>query len=238
MLELVKVSGGWGATKVVRDVSFSLRDGEAAVIIGRNGVGKTTLLELVIGRAQLHAGEIRLSGVDIAGLPTCRRSDAGLGYVPQDREVFPSLTVRQNLAVARRPGAWTEEALFALFPALAERKNNYAWQLSGGEQQMLTIARALNGNPKMILMDEPTEGLAPVVVQQLIAAIHRIAASGSVTLLIVEQRIETVLTIGDRCLIMDRGQIIHDEPMATLRREPQRLARLVGFESTANVARG
>jgi branched-chain amino acid transport system ATP-binding protein len=150
--------------------------------------------------------------------------------------VFPSLTVRQNMSVARRPGPWTEDTLFELFPGLAARSGNYAWQLSGGEQQMLAIARALFGNPKMILMDEPTEGLAPVVVQQLIAAIRRIASSGLVTLLIVEQRVETVLAIGERCLVMERGQIIHDEAATSLRREPQRLAALVGFGGAAKLA--
>ena len=229
MLEIRGLRGGWGPTTVIEDLDLDLSGGETVAIIGRNGVGKTTLLELIMGRAQIHAGAVRLVGRDIAALPTFRRSDAGLGYVPQEREVFPSLTVRQNIGVARRPGSWTEAKLFELFPGLEARVGNYAWQLSGGEQQMLAIARALIGNPRMILMDEPTEGLAPVVVQQVVKAIRAIASHGDVTLLIVEQRIETVLAIGERCLVMDRGRIVHDEAAATLRREPQRLARLVGF---------
>lgn len=233
MLDLENLGGGWGTTTIIRNTSLSLRAGDVAVIAGRNGVGKTTLLELIMGRAQRHAGKIKLSGEDISDTPTYQRSELGLGYVPQEREVFPSLTVRQNLAVARRPGPWTEESLFDLFPSLAERAGGYARHLSGGEQQMLAIARALAGNPKMILMDEPTEGLAPVIVQLLIAAIQRIAASKTVTLLIVEQRVETVLAIGDRCLIMDRGQIVHDEQHSTLRQEPRRLARLIGFETVS-----
>jgi branched-chain amino acid transport system ATP-binding protein len=146
-----------------------------------------------------RAGEIRLDQVDISAKPTYQRSDCGLGYVPQEREVFPSLTVRENLSVALRPGAWNEERLFGVFPGLAARMNSLGWQLSGGEQQMLSIARALMGNPKVLLMDEPTEGLAPVVVEQLVAALRGVTADSSLAVLLVEQRVDVVLEMSSRC---------------------------------------
>src|SRR5262249_48644958 len=157
---------------------------------GRNGVGKSTLLELIAGRAQRHAGEVLIGSVDCSKAPTFRRSDNGLGYVPQEREIFPSLTVRENLSVARRAGEWSEDRVFALFPGLAQRAKNLGWQLSGGEQQMLSIGRALMGNPKVLLMDEPTEGLAPVIVEQLVEVLRTIAAGGDLAVVLVEQRVE------------------------------------------------
>jgi branched-chain amino acid transport system ATP-binding protein len=159
-----------------------------------------------------------------------QRSDCGLGYVPQEREVFPSLTVRENLRVAARPGPWNEERLFGVFQGLAARSNSLGWQLSGGEQQMLSIARALMGNPKVLLMDEPTEGLAPVVLEQLVAAIRSVIASSELACLLVEQRIDVVLELSSRCLIMDRGRVIHEAASAILRENPDQLARLIGLE--------
>jgi branched-chain amino acid transport system ATP-binding protein len=215
---------------VVENVSLAVGAGETVAIIGRNGVGKSTLLELIAGRAQRRAGEIRLDQVDISTKPTYQRSDCGLGYVPQEREVFPSLTVRENLSVALRPGAWNEERLFGIFPNLAARMNSLGWQLSGGEQQMLSIARALMGNPKVLLMDEPTEGLAPVVVEQLVAALRGVMADSSLAVLLVEQRVDVVLEMSSRCLIMDRGHVVHEEASASLREHPGRLAQLIGLE--------
>ena len=207
VLDVRQLHGGWGQTTVVENVSLALGAGETVSIIGRNGVGKSTLLELIVGRAQRHAGEIRIDAVDVSQAPTYRRSDGGLGYVPQEREVFPSLTVRENLAVAQRPGAWNEERVFATFPGLASRSKSLGWQLSGGEQQMLSIGRALMGNPKVLLMDEPTEGLAPVIVEQLVAVLRTVIAEGSFAVLLVEQRIDVVLSLAARCLIMDRGRV-------------------------------
>ena len=229
-LEIRDLHGGWGPTTVVENVSLAVAAGETVAIIGRNGVGKSTLLELIAGRAQRRAGEIRLDQVDISAKPTYQRSDCGLGYVPQEREIFPSLTVRENLSVALRPGAWNEERLFAVFPGLGARMNSLGWQLSGGEQQMLSIARALMGNPKVLLMDEPTEGLAPVVVEQLVAALRGVTADSSLALLLVEQRVDVVLDMSSRCLIMDRGRVVHEEASALLREHPGRLARLIGLE--------
>jgi branched-chain amino acid transport system ATP-binding protein len=230
VLEIRQLSGGWGPTTIVEDVSFKLAEGEMVSIIGRNGVGKSTLLELIMGRAQRHSGEIILAGADISSERTYRRSELGLGYVPQEREVFPSLTVRENLGIANRSGPWTEERLLAVFPALAARTRSLGWQLSGGEQQMLSIARALIGNPKVLLMDEPTEGLAPVVVEQLVAAIRSVTAGNALTVLMVEQRVDVVLELSSRCMIMDRGRIVHEATSATLRENPQRLAGLIGLD--------
>lgn len=215
---------------IVQGVSLSVAAGETVSIVGRNGVGKTTLLELVAGRAQRHAGEIRIGDTDYSNVRTFRRSEGGLGYVPQEREVFPSLTVRENLTIARRPGSWDEERAFATFPGLAQRAKSMGWQLSGGEQQMLSIARALMGNPTVLLLDEPTEGLAPVIVEQFTELLTEIAADSSLAILLVEQRIDVVLRLASRCLIMDRGHVVHEETVASLRTDPSRLAVLMGFD--------
>jgi len=230
VLEVRNLSGGWGPTTIVEDASFRLAEGEMVSIIGRNGVGKSTLLELIMGRAQRHSGEIILAAADISSERTYRRSERGLGHVPQEREVFASLTVRENLGIASRPGPWTEERLFAVFPALAARTRSLGWQLSGGEQQMLSIARALIGNPKVLLMDEPTEGLAPVVVEQLVGAIRGVTAGNALTVLMVEQRVDVVLELSSRCMILDRGRIVHEATSAALRENPDRLAGLIGLE--------
>ncbi|HVG50787.1 MAG TPA: ABC transporter ATP-binding protein [Xanthobacteraceae bacterium] len=215
---------------MVEDVSLAIGAGETVSVIGRNGVGKSTLLELIVGRAQRHSGEIRLGETDCSTARTYRRSNSGLGYVPQEREVFPSLTVSENLSIARRAGSWDEERVFGLFPRLAERSKSMGWQLSGGEQQMLSIARALMGNPKVLLMDEPMEGLAPVIVEQLVDALTRVVAGGTLAVLLVEQRVDVVLNLASRCLIMDRGRVIHEEASASLRADPERLGQLIGFE--------
>jgi branched-chain amino acid transport system ATP-binding protein len=230
VLEVQGLYGGWGQTTVVEDVSLAVGAGEAVSIIGRNGVGKSTLLELIAGRAQRQAGGIRIGGNDCSSAPTYRRSDSGLGYVPQEREVFPSLTVRENLLVAHRAGEWNEDRVFTMFPGLAQRSKSMGWQLSGGEQQMLSIARALMGNPKVLLMDEPTEGLAPVIVEQVVRVLRNIAADGTLGVLIVEQRVDVVLGLASRCLIMDRGRVVHRESIASLRAKPERLAQLIGLE--------
>ena len=229
-LEVRALQGGWGQTTVVDGVSLAVRAGETVSVIGRNGVGKTTLLELIMGRAQRQAGEIIVGDIDCSAARTYLRSDTGLGYVPQEREVFPSLTVKENLSVAKRPGAWNEERIFGLFPRLAERSKSMGWQLSGGEQQMLSIARALMGNPRVLLMDEPTEGLAPVIVEQLIEILASVVADGTLAVLLVEQRVDIVLNLASRCLFMDRGQIVHDEPSASLRNDTERLAQLIGLD--------
>jgi branched-chain amino acid transport system ATP-binding protein len=227
-LELADVSAGYGETVVIESVALRLAPGETVSIIGRNGVGKTTLLATVMGHTTLHGGSIGLLGTDISRLAVHRRAWSGLGYVPQEREVFPSLTLRENLEVAARPGAWTLATIYDLFPRLAERRNNRGNQLSGGEQQMLAIARALIGNPSVVLMDEPSEGLAPVIVEELSRAMKRLTATEGLTLLLVEQNTQLALSIAKRTLVMDRGRVVYDGPSETLKADPQMLERLIG----------
>jgi len=233
VLELKDLSGGWVSTTVIEGLSLRVSVGETVAIIGRNGVGKTTLLELIVGRAQRHAGDIRIDGAELSASRTFLRAQAGLGYVPQQREVFPSLTVVENLTVAKRPGRWDETLLFDLFPALAQRRRSLGRFLSGGEQQMLSIARALIGNPKILLMDEPSEGLAPVVVEQLVASIRSVVADKSLAVLLVEQRTDIALDLSQRCLIMDRGRFVHESASEQLRASPERVAELMGLETAS-----
>jgi len=234
-LELDAVSAGYGETVVLEDIGLRLDEGETISLIGRNGVGKTTLLATVMGHNTLHGGDVRLHGKTIARLAPHRRNWAGLGYVPQEREIFPSLTVKENLEVAARPGArqgaWTLDKVFALFPRLAERQDNRGNQLSGGEQQMLAIARALIGNPSVVLMDEPSEGLAPVIVEELARAVKRLAASEGLTMILVEQNTRLALDISPRTAVLDRGRIVYDGSSETLKRDPDKLHRLIGVGS-------
>ncbi len=231
-LALEKVSAGYGETVVLENVDLTLAPGETLSIIGRNGVGKSTLLATILGHTTLHGGAVRLHGTDISQLATYRRVNAGLGLVPQEREIFPSLTVRENLSVAARAGEWTAEKVFDLFPRLFERTDNRGNQLSGGEQQMLAIGRALIGNPSVLLMDEPSEGLAPVIVEELSRAVKRLTSETDLALILVEQNTRLALDIAPRVVVMDRGQIVFDGESQTLRNDPARLEQLIG------VARG
>lgn len=229
VLKLCGLRGGWGPTTVIEDMTLAIDAGETIAIVGRNGVGKSTLLELIVGRAQLAAGEIWLGDRNITSVPIYRRARMGLGYVPQEREVFPSLTVSEHLMIAARPGMWNQEKVFALFPALARRTTSLGGQLSGGEQQMLAIARTLVGNPAILLMDEPSEGLAPVVVEQLIEAIRVMAADSSLSVLLVEQRVDIALQLSSRYLVMDRGRIVHTGASFALRDDPSPLIHIMGI---------
>jgi len=227
-LEFDGLSAGYGETVVLENVELRLREGETLSIIGRNGVGKTTLLATAMGHTTRHRGRVRLHGADISELAPHRRARAGLGLVPQEREIFPSLTLRENLEVAARPGAWTMDAVFSLFPRLAERQSNRGNQLSGGEQQMLAIGRALIGNPSVVLMDEPSEGLAPVIVEELARALKSLTEM-KLTLIIVEQNSRLALDISPRAVIMDRGRIVYDGDSTGLQNDPAMLDRLIGI---------
>jgi branched-chain amino acid transport system ATP-binding protein len=193
-------------------------------------VGKSTLLATVMGHTTLHGGTIEVGGERIERAPPFRRSLAGLGYVPQEREIFPSLSVRENLEIGARPGHWTAARVFELFPNLRERLGHGGTQLSGGEQQMLAIARALLTNPSVLLMDEPTEGLAPVIVQALVKVLARLRAAGGLSIVLVEQNSRVALDFSERTVVMDKGRIVYDGPSARLREDPDLLARLVAAE--------
>jgi branched-chain amino acid transport system ATP-binding protein len=230
-LRLEKVSAGYGETHVLEEIELALGEGESLSIIGRNGVGKSTLLETVMGHTTLHAGRIALHGRAIERAPAHRRALQGIGYVPQEREIFPSLSVRENLEICARPGHWTAERVFELFPNLKSRLENAGTQLSGGEQQMLAVARALMTNPSVLLMDEPTEGLAPVIVQSLVQVLARLRAEGRLALVLVEQNSRVALEFSERTAVLDRGRIVYDGPSERLRRDPEFLARLIAVEA-------
>lgn len=228
-LELRRVSAGYGETVVVEDLDLTLAPGECISVIGRNGVGKTTLLATIMGQTVMHRGDIVLDGASLTRVPSYRRSLAGLGFVPQEREIFPSLTVRENLEVAARPGSWTLARVFELFPRLKERLDNSGNQLSGGEQQMLSIARALLTNPTILLMDEPTEGLAPILVESLTAALAKLRNVSALSIVLVEQNSRIALAFSARTVILDKGRIVYDGESWRLREDPDRLARLIGI---------
>jgi branched-chain amino acid transport system ATP-binding protein len=230
-LELDNVSGGYGETVIIENVRLQIDAGETLSIIGRNGVGKSTLLSTVMGHTTLHSGHIRLLGRDISQLAPYRRVSAGLAYVPQEREIFPSLTLRENLEVAARPGPWTIGAVFELFPKLEQRQLNWGGQLSGGEQQMLAIARALVGNPAVMLMDEPSEGLAPVIVEELTRAVRHLVDTQGLTLVLVEQNTRLALELSPRTVVMNRGRITYDGASGRLKESRETLDRLIGVGS-------
>ena len=232
-LTLRDVSAGYGETVVIDGLSLRLEAGGTLALLGRNGVGKTTLLATVLGHTTLHAGSIQFEGRPIERLPTYQRARLGIGYVPQEREVFPSLTVEENLTVAARrgrpgPAPWTCERVYDLFPRLAERRRNMGNQLSGGEQQMLAIARALMGNPSLLLLDEPLEGLAPVIVDALIAALRRLREAEALALILVEQHARLALEFAARAVILSRGKIMYDGASRPLLDDPDKLSALIG----------
>ncbi len=231
-LTLRDVSAGYGETVVLDGLSLALEDGATLSVLGRNGVGKTTLLATVLGHTSLHAGQIAFEGQSIEGLRTYQRARLGIGYVPQEREIFPSLSVDENLTVAiranGRPARWTRERVYELFPRLAERRRNMGNQLSGGEQQMLSIGRALMGNPSLLLLDEPLEGLAPVIVDALIAALRRLREDDGLTIVLVEQHARLALAFAARAVILDRGKIVYDGDSRPLLDDPQKLSDLIG----------
>jgi branched-chain amino acid transport system ATP-binding protein len=226
-LGLQRLNSGYGETVVLEDVDLALREGGSLSVIGRNGVGKTTLLATIMGHTTFHSGEILFGGKAIQRLPVYERSRLGIGYVPQERLIFPSLSVHENLTVAARPGRWSLERVYGLFPRLKERRDAMGNQLSGGEQQMLAIGRALMGNPSLLLMDEPLEGLAPIIVETLLKALKRLMAEDSLAMLLVEQHAKLALQVTSRALVLNRGRVIFSGPSAELLADPKRLAALV-----------
>jgi branched-chain amino acid transport system ATP-binding protein len=232
MVEVLRVealTAGYAGTVVIDDVAFSLDDKGGIALLGRNGVGKTTLLSTLMGHTDVRSGKIVLAGRDITALPSHVRSKLGLGFVPQEREIFPSLTVYENMIVAARTGAWTVERVYELFPRLAERRRNYGNQLSGGEQQMLAIARALVGNPKVILLDEPFEGLAPALVDNLADALRRIHIDAGMAMILVEQHAQLILELMPEAMVLDRGQVRWRGSSEELASDRAQLTSLIGL---------
>ncbi len=227
LLALDRVTAGYGESIVLEDVSFAMNEGDSLALLGRNGVGKTSLLVTLMGLTKLHKGAIRWAGGDIARVPTYQRSRSGLGWVPQERHMFPSLTVEEHLTVVERPGPWNLAKIYEIFPRLHERRANMGNQLSGGEQQMLAIARALMTNPRILLLDEPMEGLAPIIVQELVRVIRRLVADEGMSVIVVEQHARLALSLTSRAIVLDRGRIVHDSDSASLLADGEKLDRLV-----------
>ena len=227
LLALEGVTAGYGDGIVLDDVSLALDEGDSMALLGRNGMGKTTLLVTLMGLTRVRAGALRWRGANLAALPTHRRSQSGLGWVPQERYMFPSLTVEEHLTVVARPGRWTVPRIYKVFPRLDERRAIFGNQLSGGEQQMLAIARALMVNPSLLLLDEPMEGLAPIVVQELLAVIRDLVAAGGMAVIVVEQHAKLALSLTRQAVVLERGRVVHRSDSAALLADPETLHRLV-----------
>ncbi|MEY2661006.1 MAG: hypothetical protein RLZZ123_2178 [Pseudomonadota bacterium] len=228
LLQISGLSAGYGDAVVLNDIHLSLGRGQTLALLGRNGVGKTTLIDTLVGATRQHAGRIALDGVELHRLPSQARAAAGIGWVPQERNIFKSLTVHENMTAVARPGPWTPDRAYQLFPRLAERKGNLGTQLSGGEQQMLAMARALVLNPKLLLLDEPLEGLAPIIVEELLGAVARITQNEGMSVIIVEQHPQAILAISQRAVVLDHGTVVHTSDALTLRQQPELLDRLLG----------
>ena len=228
LLQVERLSAGYGEAVVLQDVSFALEEGGTLALLGRNGTGKTTLINTLAGATRQHAGSITLAGVALHKLAPHQRAAAGIGWVPQERNIFKSLTVHENLTAVARPGKWTPDGVYAMFPRLAERKSNLGTQLSGGEQQMLAVGRALVVNPRLLLLDEPLEGLAPIIVEELLRGIRRITRDEGLSAIIVEQHPQAILAISDRAVVLDRGTVVHSGTARELRSDPALVDRLLG----------
>jgi branched-chain amino acid transport system ATP-binding protein len=234
-LMLQSVSAGYGDTVVLEGISLDLPPGRTLAVLGRNGVGKTTLLATIMGNTRLRGGAIHFGGREISRFPAYRRARLGIGFVPQEREIFPSLTVEENLTVAERPGQWSLARVYDFFPSLTERRRNYGNQLSGGEQQMLAIGRALMGNPTLLLMDEPLEGLAPVIVDALLAGLDRLKRESDLALLLVEQHAQLALELAPDAIVLDRGQIVYTGVSRDLLHDSERIATLMGVAARSAI---
>jgi branched-chain amino acid transport system ATP-binding protein len=231
LLQVEGLTCGHGEAVVLSDVSFTLQAGRSFALLGRNGTGKSTLIDTLMGVAQRQAGSVFMAGQAIHMLPSWQRAAAGLGYVPQERNIFRSLTVAENLSAVARPGPWTPARVFELFPRLGERRRNLGTQLSGGEQQMLAVARALVLNPRLLLLDEPLEGLAPIIVQELLGAIRRVVRDDGLSAIVVEQHPALVLGITDDAVVLDRGGIALRASSAALLADPTPLDQWLGVAS-------
>ena len=228
LLVLNHLHAGYGEAIVVSDICLRLEQGRSLAVLGRNGVGKTTLVNSIIGVTRHRGGRVMLAGRDITGLRPDERARGGIGWTPQERNIFRSLTVEENLSAVARKGPWSVARIFEMFPRLAQRRTNYGNQLSGGEQQMLAIGRALVLNPKLILLDEPTEGLAPVIVEELLRALRRIIREEGLSGVVIEQHAKKILGVTDDAIILERGMIVHAAKSAELAADTATLDRYLG----------
>ena len=228
LLSLDRLKAGYGEAVVLAEISLRVEQGQSLALLGRNGMGKTTLINSIVGVTRYRSGAIRLDGRDITRLTPERRARAGIGWVPQERNIFRSLTVHENLTAVALPGPWTPQKVYAMFPRLGERRGNLGNQLSGGEQQMLAVGRALVLNPKIILLDEPLEGLAPIIVEELLAALKRIIREEGMSAILVEQSPQKILGVTDRAVILERGSVVHEAASADLRADRAVLETYLG----------
>src|SRR4051794_2562812 len=233
LLRLDALRAGYGEAVVLPNMSLRLYQGQVLALLGRNGTGKTTLINSIVGITRRFGGTIALAGLDITGMRPDQRARAGIGWVPQERNIFRSLTVEENMTAVAQPGPWTVRKIYEMFPRLKERRNIFGNQLSGGEQQMLAIGRALTLNPKVLLLDEPTEGLAPIIVEELLQALGTITRAGGICSIIVEQNAQKILRLADRVVILERGVLVNDGESAALRADPAVVERYLGVSGAA-----
>lgn len=229
LLRIERLSAGYGEAVVLFDVDLTLKQGRALALLGRNGVGKTTLVNTIIGVTRQRAGAIHFDGHDISRMSPEDRAHAGIGWVPQERNIFKSLTVLENLTAVALPGPWTAARVFDMFPRLAERQTNLGNQLSGGEQQMLAIGRALMLNPKLLLLDEPTEGLAPIIVEELLRALQRLFREEGLAGIVIEQHAKKILEMTDDAIVLERGRVVLSADSAALLKDPDQLEQHLGL---------
>jgi branched-chain amino acid transport system ATP-binding protein len=234
LLEIEGLRAGYGEAVVLPGISLRLTEGHVLALLGRNGTGKTTLINSIVGVTRRFGGSIAVGGRDITAMRPDQRARAGIGWVPQERNIFRSLTVEENMTAVAQPGYWTVDRVYEMFPRLQERRGNFGNQLSGGEQQMLAIGRALTLNPKVLLLDEPTEGLAPIIVEELLRALGAITRAGGTCSVIVEQNAQKILGLADRVVILERGAIVHDAASADLKADPAVLERYLGVSGAAH----
>ena len=237
MPELLAIEGlraGYGEAVVLPGMSLRLTEGHVLALLGRNGTGKTTLINSIVGVTRRFGGTIAVGGRDVTAMRPDQRARAGIGWVPQERNIFRSLTVEENMTAVAQPGYWNVDRVYEMFPRLKERRGNFGNQLSGGEQQMLAIGRALTLNPKVLLLDEPTEGLAPIIVEELLRALGAITRAGGTCSVIVEQNAQKILQLADRVVILERGAIVHDAASADLKADPAVLERYLGVSGAGN----
>jgi branched-chain amino acid transport system ATP-binding protein len=236
MADLLNIEGlraGYGEAVVLPNMTLRLPESQVLALLGRNGTGKTTLINSIVGVTRRFGGSIVVGGRDITALRPDQRARAGIGWVPQERNIFRSLTVEENMTAVAQPGPWTVEKVYEMFPRLRERRNNFGNQLSGGEQQMLAIGRALTLNPKVLLLDEPTEGLAPIIVEELLRALGTITRGSGICSVIVEQNAQKILGLADRVVILERGAIVHDAASHALKADSAVLERFLGVTAKA-----